>query len=211
MPKLRDTSWDPFSSPDDRGLHPNAFRTYSDPSKGTQERYETRLSGDAAERVLRSSDTRGPSPRVAIGSVTERGAPRFARLGEAPKPPATGGGIGWLLGLGGLAFGAWALLRGGPKSNPGVPTGEVPLTLNPAPPPSVQVTVNVGAPTDGAAAPASTTVFTSPPVVTPIVDVPVLEVVEEKPKRRRRKRFTTQAKDENGKFLPAGTAKEHRE
>lgn len=219
MPKLRDTSWDPFSSPDDRGLHPNAFRTYSDPSKGTQERYETRLSGDAAERVTRNSDHGGPSPRVAIGSVTQHGAPRFARIGEAPKPPATGGGIGWLLGLGGLAFGAWALMRGGPKSNPGAPShveGEPSNTYAlHAPTPTVQVTVNVGTPegtttsTTFAPSTTSSTIPTAPVLSLP---APVLEaeVVEMKPKRKRRKkRITTQAKDENGKFLPAGTARKH--
>lgn len=135
-----------------------------------------------------------------------------------PPPPTTGSSWGWLLGLGGLAFGAWALMRGGPKSNPsstgeshveGEPSGTYSLH---APTPTVQVTVNVGG-ADGTTTTSSTT--TVPPAA-PSLSLPspspVIEavVVEEKPKRRRRRhRLTTQAKDENGKFLPAGTARKH--
>ena len=192
MPKLRDTSWDPFSSPDDRGLHPNAFRTQADPSKGTQERYETRLDGAAAERATRHGDALGPSPRVAIGSVTQSGGPAFGKPTAKPAAAPTGGGIGWLLGLGGLAFGAWALMRGGPKSNPGTPHTEIEpsgtYSLN-APTPTVQVTVNVGTPATnlaGAETPVVTTSSTFvPSPVAQIVDAEVVAVAPvEKPKRR---------------------------
>lgn len=224
MPKLRDTSWDPFSSPDDRGLHPNAFRTQADPSKGTQERYETRLEGDAAERITRRGDAGGPSPRVAIGSVTQQGGPAFGRPTAPPNAPSggAGGSWGWLLGLGGLAFGAWALMRGGPKSNPGEPglthdedgTPRFSLNPSPSPTPTVQVTVNVGNTQDGAPVTTTSTTVPAPSPSPALALPPVIEavVVEEKPKRRRKRhRRTTQAKDENGKFLPAGTARAHTE
>lgn len=224
MPKLRDTRFDPFASPDVRGMHPNAFRTSADPSKGGQERYEARLSHYDVD------DDDGPSPRVAVGPVTGPSTPRFARpLGSAPSQ-SSGGGFGWwLLGAGALALGAYAVLRKSPTPNPGVPALDVDGTSTTfvpagAPQSPVQVVVNVGA----AHAPAATAAHAAnlPPVTVdgavPVAAAPlalppasvapvIVEEAPAPPKRRRRRRTTTQGKDELGKFLPAGTAKPHKE
>jgi hypothetical protein len=208
MPKLRDTTFDPFSSPDGRGLHPNAFRTQEDPTLGNQERYEARLSG------YDIVDDGGPSPRAAVGPVTGPRSPKFSRpIGAAPT--ASAGSWGWIFGIGAIALGAYVAFRKSPTPNPGVPMLEgeslsfVPSQSH-AP---VQVTVNVGTPMGMPAQPVvvSEGMTALPAMSTAQVLTPI--VVEEAPKkkRRRNKRVTTQAKDENGKFLPAGTAPIHKE
>lgn len=205
--RYRDPRFSPFNAPTRKGLHPHSG--YISVKDGRdQEGYEDE--GEAAKQL------------------------------GAASPNQSKGILDWafehpILSLGGLVAMIMAInsVAGGkktPRVNPAdadeIETGDISQIQLPArAPQQTNVTINIsglnGAQPKIGAAPSSAPVqlevkqeVTAPEpkqLEAPKADeTVVVEVKEEKPPKPRQ-RITTQARDENGKYLPAGTAKKHKE
>lgn len=215
MPKMRDSSFSPFTAPTKKGVHPHTFvgtkETYKDPHD--QHGYE--FIGDY-EQVA-------PHPK-------KKYAPEH-KLVKAPavqKQGTSGGLVDWffehpfvsLMGLAATIFAANKMLgeKGetqGLIKNPDdgeVHTERAALPSTPVSPASpVTVVVNTCSPLSSLPEVKVTEVKTPKAVEVPqpTVSTPSGEgkmVVVEK-KKKRHPRVTTQARTPEGKFLPAGTSR----